>query len=182
MSYLYNGNSDTWKNIFTLKSTQGPDSISRWCLTSVGNPIVEIRRSYDRLISTMGFPILVRWHRYIESGAWCDVYEYGNGCLSWWDVDGFIAPTSTGSLLSGVQLLWLSNNHMLGVSHAAMVNGEKQNSHEYQRPHKNSVHLTHWTLPNMAVVLNMWILNWIQLKDCCSEHVLISCLWVNATW
>ena len=27
-----------------------------------------MRRSYDRLISTMGFPILVRWHLYIESG------------------------------------------------------------------------------------------------------------------
>ena len=32
--------------------------------------MVEIRRSYDRLISTMGFPILVRWHLYIESGPW----------------------------------------------------------------------------------------------------------------
>ena len=30
----------------------------------------EIRRSYDRLISTMGFPILVRRHLYIESGTW----------------------------------------------------------------------------------------------------------------
>ena len=29
---------------------------------------MEIRRSYDRLISTMGFPILVRLHLYIESG------------------------------------------------------------------------------------------------------------------
>ena len=29
---------------------------------------MEIRRSYDRLTSTMGFPILVRWHLYIESG------------------------------------------------------------------------------------------------------------------
>ena len=29
---------------------------------------MEIRRSYDRLISTMGFPILVRCHLYIESG------------------------------------------------------------------------------------------------------------------
>ena len=34
----------------------------------IGNLIVEIRRSYDHLISTMGFPILVRWHFYIESG------------------------------------------------------------------------------------------------------------------
>ena len=29
---------------------------------------MEIRRSLDRLISTMGFPILVRWQLYIESG------------------------------------------------------------------------------------------------------------------
>ena len=36
------------------------DSIKRCHLTSIGNPIVEIRRSYDHLISTMGFPILVR--------------------------------------------------------------------------------------------------------------------------
>ena len=32
---------------------------------------MEIRRSYDRLISTMGFPLLVRWHLYIESGPRC---------------------------------------------------------------------------------------------------------------
>ena len=36
---------------------QGPDSIQICRLTSIGNPVVEIRRSYDRLISTMGFPI-----------------------------------------------------------------------------------------------------------------------------
>ena len=35
--------------------------------TSIWNPIVEIRRSSDRLISTMGFPILVRWNLHIES-------------------------------------------------------------------------------------------------------------------
>ena len=46
----------------------GPESIKRCHLTSKGNPIVEIRRSYDRLISTMGFPIPVRRHLYIEWG------------------------------------------------------------------------------------------------------------------
>ena len=48
-----------------------PDSIKRCHLTSIGNPIVEIKWSYDRLISTMGFPILVRWHLHIESAPWC---------------------------------------------------------------------------------------------------------------
>ena len=45
--------------------------IQRCHLTSIGNPIVKIRQSYDRLISTMEFPILVRRHLYIESGRWC---------------------------------------------------------------------------------------------------------------
>ena len=35
--------------------------IQCWHPTCRGNPVVEIRRSYDRLISTMGFPLLVRW-------------------------------------------------------------------------------------------------------------------------
>ena len=47
---------------------QGPGSIKICHLTSIGNPIVEIRRSYDRLISTMGFPILVKGHFNIGSG------------------------------------------------------------------------------------------------------------------
>ena len=47
---------------------QGTDSIKTCHLTSIGNPIVVIRWSYHRLISTTGFPILVRWHLYIESG------------------------------------------------------------------------------------------------------------------
>ena len=38
----------------------GADSIQRCHLTSIGIPIVEIRWSYGRLISTIGFPILVR--------------------------------------------------------------------------------------------------------------------------
>ena len=49
----------------------GADSIKIYRLTSIGNLIVEIRRSYDRLISTIGFPILIRWHLYIESGPRC---------------------------------------------------------------------------------------------------------------
>ena len=53
--------------IFKLENFQGPKSIKWYHLTNTGNPIMEIRRSYGRLISTMGFPILVRWRLYIES-------------------------------------------------------------------------------------------------------------------
>ena len=61
---------DKYMIIATWQNVQGPDTIRRCHLTSIGNPIVEMRRSYDRLISTIGFPILVRWHLYIESGPW----------------------------------------------------------------------------------------------------------------
>ena len=37
------------------------------CLADVGVPIVERRRPYDRLLSTVGFPVLVGWHLYIVS-------------------------------------------------------------------------------------------------------------------
>ena len=60
-----------WRKMFIFPFDdviQGAGSIKRCHLTSIGNLIVEIRRSYDRLISTMRFPTLVRWHVYIESG------------------------------------------------------------------------------------------------------------------
>ena len=44
---------------------QGPDSIQRCHLTSNGNPVVEMRRSKDRLSPTMGFPILIRFKKKI---------------------------------------------------------------------------------------------------------------------
>ena len=39
-------------------------------LTRIGIPIVEIRKSWDRLISMMGIPKLVRWHLYTETEIW----------------------------------------------------------------------------------------------------------------
>ena len=46
---------------------------------------MDIRRSYDRLISTMGYPILVRWHLYIELGARLHLLRCwrGNGGITW---------------------------------------------------------------------------------------------------
>ena len=46
---------------------------------------MEIRRSYDRLISTMGFPILARWHLYIEPGPSFFMHMKNSGC--WWSGD-----------------------------------------------------------------------------------------------
>ena len=52
---------------YILSPVKAP-KFSTCLLTSIGNPIVEIRWSYGCLISKMGFLILVRWHLYIESG------------------------------------------------------------------------------------------------------------------
>ena len=57
------------KNVIHICRFQGLDSIWRF-LTSTGDLNVEIRRSYDHLFSTMGFPILVRWHIYVELILW----------------------------------------------------------------------------------------------------------------
>ena len=56
---------EAWR-MFQFKTH--PRLLGPWHLTSIENPIVKIRRSYDRLISAMGFPILVRWHLYIKPG------------------------------------------------------------------------------------------------------------------
>ena len=40
---------------------------------------MEIRRSYDRLISTMGFPILERWHLYIRPQMWFSIKQSNIG-------------------------------------------------------------------------------------------------------
>ena len=60
-----------WPLSYDLDKIQDRDKSanrSNGGITSIGNPIVEIRRSYGRLISTMGFPILGRRHLYIDSG------------------------------------------------------------------------------------------------------------------
>ena len=64
-SHLNNGISYTGKmtSLYWI-GTQIPITSHRWPSYSE-----EIRRSYDRRISTMGFPILVRWHLHIESGT-----------------------------------------------------------------------------------------------------------------
>ena len=61
----------------------GSDKIQRSHLTSIWNPIVEIRRSYDRHISTMGFPILVRQHLYIESVPWSLFHWHGLSAITY---------------------------------------------------------------------------------------------------
>ena len=85
MSYCGKSCIDMLKTLYeNIHRNLGADSIQRCRLTSIGNPIVEIRRSKDRLISTMGFPILVRWCLclYIESGPWDHVlFQYKDTAL-----------------------------------------------------------------------------------------------------
>ena len=59
----------------SIRQWSNPKVLNRYLIdidprvfTSIGNLIVEIRRSYDRLISTMWFPILVRRHFILNQG------------------------------------------------------------------------------------------------------------------
>ena len=54
----------------TLDGFLGPNSIKRCFFSSIQHPIVDIRWSYDNLISTTGFPIMVKHHLCIELGPW----------------------------------------------------------------------------------------------------------------
>ena len=54
-----------------LVQCTGADFILKYCLTNTGIPIMEIRGTYDCLISTKGFPMLIRWHLYIQSEVPC---------------------------------------------------------------------------------------------------------------
>ena len=58
-----------WGNLELILKNPCPDSILRCRLSSIGNPILEIKPSYDRLISTMIFPILITRDLYIGSGS-----------------------------------------------------------------------------------------------------------------
>ena len=51
---------------------------------------MEIRPSYDRLISTMRFPILVRWHLYIESGPSLLQLSFKGPMMTYWTNDDLL--------------------------------------------------------------------------------------------
>ena len=56
----------------------GAVSIWRWCLTSIGIPMLKIRRSLDCLIPNMGIPIPGKNGLYIETGTWLLVFGLGS--------------------------------------------------------------------------------------------------------
>ena len=55
-----------FKNTLPCHNSGNKHQNNPWALSQYKDAILPV--SYDRLTSTMGFPILVRWHLYIESG------------------------------------------------------------------------------------------------------------------
>ena len=70
-----------------------------WRLSSIGNPIVEIRRSYDRLISIMGFLILVspQWN---FQYSWTSLYQIKVQYIFLWEFADWLLslPSMVGNL------------------------------------------------------------------------------------
>ena len=108
----------------------GPNSIKRCHLTSIGNPIVEIRWSYDRLISTMGFPIPVRRHLYIESGPWC--FTSGAAVVMHWAININIER-----IFTTVLVLEFSDNDQKGVPGCTFVYLVMHHWHKISVPTQN---------------------------------------------
>ena len=140
----------------------GPDSIKRCRLTRIGNLIVEIRWSKDRLISTMGFPILVRWHLYIESRPW----SLGPGAEAWkfnrtpfWNVTlGPVLEIPTGPLVRGRQLwrrtgtfLWFFFNFVFMIWDS-----------RHEDLHLFWLSFKHWWGPNGAPTLTLYMLHFSE--------------------
>ena len=69
---------------------------------------MEIIRSYDRLISTTGFPILVRRHLYIESGPWAHLQCQATNQMAvvyWYQFEVAMCPAVADLLFSTEWLL-----------------------------------------------------------------------------
>ena len=84
-------NAFSWTKIlaFPLKFHWICSLMSRWChLTSIDFHVVEIRVSYDHLISTMGIPILIWWYFYFESGPGLTPvqFQYGFELFCSWSI------------------------------------------------------------------------------------------------
>ena len=72
-------------------------------LTDIGMPIGEIRRSYGRLICTIGFSILVKGHFYVEYCPWSSLWNMDNfsDCLLRCDTCNFSADIYRTNWVSG---------------------------------------------------------------------------------
>ena len=122
-----------WSPEDWLHGDLGPDSIYRCHLTSIGNPIVEIRQSQDRLTSTMGFPILVRCHLYFETAPWDELSHQIHthqefhllGSLKWWipsQINGLVQKHLFQLCLLSSKLWHLINCQILNIRHTLVGN------------------------------------------------------------
>ena len=117
-------------------------------LTSIANPIVEIRRSQDHLISTMGIPILVRLHFHIE---WAPVGRVDRAdprlVLNQWEM----------SLQSNAVSHWLITNLESALSSLFFAVGITQALFLYHKtplffPNQNVIHCLNPYFPALLLV------------------------------
>ena len=99
-----------WEFFFKEDKKQDHVQIGRWGLTSAGILVVELRWSYDHLISRVGFPLPLRqqlhfkqlpiWHDMVSTTAADDLAMQGNLVViqvevkMLWDCIAFQGPTN----------------------------------------------------------------------------------------
>ena len=155
---LWGGNKVLWGAIsptqqHSTNGKQGPDSIRRCCLTSIGNPTVEIRESYDRLISTMGFRILEKWHLYIESGPRTRVPNRSLDDVTWshFSNDSYLRNPVSSLCLTNKGVVKFTSKWLIYLRWI-IVHIDNQTGFHVNKP--NSLYLNHLYIKVFGAVMN----------------------------
>ena len=143
---------------------------------------MEIRRSYDRLISTMGFPIPVRPHLYIESGprklkahnrkVKKPFVIHNQYCGCWWPGSSCHQPTRSQVISNHGFDLVLPEDSSFSARVNTLASGEKN---------PRDPHFADDISKDISLNKNVWIWNKMSLK--CEWHWWLETisLW-NETW
>ena len=73
-------------NVTSISSKPPRLFYQRYYITDTGNLIIQIRQSWDHLISIMEFPSMVRWH--VSFGSDLGIFQFKGAMLS---VKGFLS-------------------------------------------------------------------------------------------
>ena len=147
----------------------GPLFNIRCHLTSIGNLIVEIRPSYDYIISTMEFPTMVGWHLYIESGSW----TYNQMLVSTVATDAVDAlvlksQSTTKPSASTLQTQWMLYHTMSIRCDYCKIFNIRHNKSQTLNVSQLGLQLS---LHNSQVFSGEWRCSWSSAERRCSNYI-----------
>ena len=146
---------------------------------------MEIRWSYDRLISTMGFPILVRWHLYIELGPRCLIYLlYGGACITYSDGQGSELSMWTGHCRKASGIIWWESWSRSWNRYSILTyscKGKDKTAHNTKTPSTKIMNCSTFSIVAVIAVVIIQLHNlYVQLPTirqplAVARHLLMNC-------